>query len=417
MSNVCLDNNFPNLYCFLMKSVYFFLVLLCVFSSCKKEETLSIDREDLFSLDIGRLEDQLGLYDLQDDRGRPRADLAMRDGFFYITDAIGQKVVQFNSYGQLLFMIYNEETNPPPLSLKPLELGGIVTRWAASYPFREPGLITVDSRKHIYVQDLLPPERRGFDRENQALLESTILHFDAEGRFVEYLGQEGIGGTPFPRVEDIYVSVRDELAVVCRLPTGWNVYWFDSKGALLYSIRIANDAVPLPPDWPTVIPSLDAVVAAPDERKLYLKVDYYRDTFDESTNTRTGNENDSSMLWIMNVEDGSWDDRVELPFYEYSYTENNRRQTIQMFYSLLGIIRGGRIFLSIPVEGGYSLLIMSAGGSEHSQGFIKVDDDELQFNAFDLSGDGILSALLVDDWKAKLVWWRTDRIVGGEIAP
>lgn len=391
----------------------FVLVFAVGLAACSRgEEVPSISREDLFSLDIGRLEDQLALYNLQDDRGLRRTVLTMRDGFFYLSDGAGEKIVRFNSYGELLFMIYNEETNPPPLSLKPLETGGIVTRWAASYPLREPGEIIVDSRKHIYVRDILPPERRGSDGESKALLDSIILHFDAEGRFIEYLGQEGIGGTPFPRIEGIYSSVRDELAVVCRIPTGWNVYWFDAAGALLYLVRLRNDAVPVPPDWPEVIPSLDAIAAAPDERKLYLKVDYYRDTYDESTNTRTGNEPDSSLLWFMDVEDGSWTGTLELPFYEYAYTEKNRRVSVRMFYSLLGLIRGGRVFLSVPVEGGYALLIMSADGREHRRGFIRVADDELQFNAFDLSGEGILSALLVDDWKAKLVWWRTDKFIG-----
>jgi hypothetical protein len=389
--------------------------ILGVSGCTAREEIPAIGREDLFSLDIGRLEDQLALYKLQDDRGTRRTDLAMRDGFFYIADGAGEKVVRFNSYGELLFMIYNEDTNPPPLSLKTLEPGKILTRWAVPYPLREPGEIVVDSRRHIYVRDLLPPERRGLDGESRALLDSTILHFDEEGRFLEYLGQEGIGGSPFPRIEGIYCSREDELAVVSRLPTGRRIYWFSAGGTRLFLVNLPESAVPLPPDWPDLIPSLDAVAAAPDERKLYLKVDYYRDTFDESTNTRTGNEPAASLLWIMNVEDGSWEGRVELPFYEYSYTEENRRVRVRMFYSLLGIIRDRRVFLSIPVEGGYSLLIMNPreGGEGHRRAFIRVEDGELQFNAFDLSGEGILSALLLDEWQAKLVWWRTDKFTGG----
>jgi hypothetical protein len=390
--------------------------LILLLTSCPgREEIPSITREDLFTLDIGRLEDQIALYDLTDNRGRRRADLAMRDGFFYLSDGTGQKVVRFTSYGELLFMIYNEESNPPPLSLKPLEAGGIVTRWAVPYPLREPGDLTVDSRKHIFVQDLLPPERRGFDGEHQALLENTILHFDAEGRFLEYLGQEGIGGTPFPRIEGLYTSRGEELAVVCRLPAEWRIYWFDAAGTLLYLVRLPPGSVPVPPDRPEAIPSLDTVAVAPDERKLYLKVDYYRDTFDESTNTRTGNEPDSSVLWIMNVDDGSWEGALELPFYEYSYTEQNRRVTVRMFYSLLGLSQGGQVFLSVPVEGGYSLLIMNAalgGEGEQRRAFIRVAAEELQFNAFDLSAEGILSALLLDEWNAKLVWWRTNRFMG-----
>ena len=389
-------------------------LLFCIFyTSCPRiRQISSVAREDLFSLDIGRMEDQIAMFSMEGDQGIRHSGMVMRDGFFYISDGNGRKILRFNSYGDLLFMIYNEELNPPPISLKPLQ-AGLVTRWAVSYPLQEPGVITVDSRKHIYVRDKLPYERHNFDVENRAYLDSIILHFDADGRFIEYLGRDGIGGSPFPNIEAIYVSAQDDLAVVCRLPTGWNIYWFDAGGAFQFLIQLKNEAIPVPPDRDMVIPSVDNIVAAPDSRMLYVKVDYYRDTYDESTNTRTGNEPDSSVVWIMNAENGVWEEKniIEIPFYEYTYTERNRRVTTRVFYSMMGVIRDGKIFLSFPVENGYSLLLLSSGG-EQQQRLIEVGNDELQFNIFNLSMDGILSGLLVDEWQVKLVWWRTDRLSG-----
>jgi hypothetical protein len=399
-------------------SVFPLLASLCIlfFAACSGDDIASIDREDLFSLDIGRLEDQIALYNLEGDKGVRLTDFAMRDGLFYISDGNGEKIVRYNSYGDLLFMIYNEETNPPPLTLRAnIEDSAMVTRWAFPYPLRQPGIIAVDSRKHIYGEDKLPYERHSVDTESKALLDSIILHFDADGRFIEYLGQEGIGGSPFPRIVGLFTSLRDELAVVCRLPTGWNIYWYDSSGALLYLVQLKNTAIPVPPDWTPVSPSVDTIAVSPDSRRLFIKVDYYRDTFDESTKTRTGNEPDSSFLWIMNVEDGTWSGNMELPFFEYAYDESGRTVSARMLYSLLGVIRNGGVFLYFPVETGYSLLFLDANsgaGGERRRGFIRVDNEELQFNIFDLSADGILSALLVDNWQAKLVWWRTDKILG-----
>jgi hypothetical protein len=143
-------------------------------------------------------------------------------------------------------------------------------------------------------------------------------------------------------------------------------------------------------------------------------VDYYRNTYDESTNMRTGIIQDSSVIWIMNVEDGLWEKYVDVPFFEYSFMEQNRRITSRMLYSMLGVIKNGRIFLIFPVEGGYSILIITSESGtlgEQHQGFIRVDDEELQFNVFSLSADGILSGLLADDWQVKLVWWRTDKFL------
>jgi hypothetical protein len=392
------------------------LALGVLISGCGREAPVpSAVREDLFTLDIGRLEDQIALYDLEGGGGTRPADVAMRDGLFYISDGNGGKILRYNSYGNLLFMIYNEETNPSPITLQPLQGERVTTRWAVSYPLLEPGKITVDSRKHIFVRDRLPYERHGYDPDGRSLLDNSVLHFDADGRFVEYLGREGIGGSPFPKIEGLFISRRDELAVVCRLSSGWNVYWFDGEGKLLFIVQLKNGAVPVPPDREAVIPSLDAIVAAQDSRKLYIKVDYYRDIFDESTNTRTGNEPDSSVIWIMNAENDSWEKTMDVPFFEYTYTEQNRRLTSRMFYSLLGVMKEERIFLTVPAEGGYSVLLLypdPASGTGQQRGFIQVRDEELYFNAFDLSEEGILSGLLLDDWKVKLVWWRTDKFIG-----
>jgi hypothetical protein len=394
----------------------FFSLFALLLGACSKGDVTPIAREDLFTLEIGRMEDQIALYNLEGDKGIRRTDFTMRDGLFYISDGNGEKIVRYNSYGDLLFMIYNDETNPQPLTLKTnVEDSAKVTRWAFLYPLREPGEIAVDSRKHIYAEDHLPHERYSVDVESRALLDSIILHFDADGRFIEYLGQEGIGGSPFPRITGVYISVRDELAVVCRLPTGWNIYWYDSAGTLLYLVHLKNSAVPVPPDWPEVSPSVDGIMAAPDSRRLFLKVDYYRDTFDESTNTRTGNEADSSVLWVMNVEDGSYAGRMEVPFFEYSFTENGRTVNSRTLYTMLGVIKNGGVFFYFPVETGYSILFLNTNagsGGDPRRGFIQVDSGELQFNTFDLSAEGILSALLVNNWEARLVWWRTDKFLG-----
>ncbi|MDR0456848.1 MAG: hypothetical protein LBH20_09230, partial [Treponema sp.] len=130
------------------------------FAACTPSNVDSIQRENLFSLDIGPMEDQIALYSLGGDGRLRHIELAMRDGFFYIADNNGGKIVRYNSYGDLLFMIYNDETNPEPVGLKTrVEDGAQVTRWAYSYPLQSTGKIAVDSRKHIYVEERLPHER------------------------------------------------------------------------------------------------------------------------------------------------------------------------------------------------------------------------------------------------------------------
>ncbi len=381
-------------------------------SSCVLRDAPSVDRENLFTLSIGRLEDQIDLFGLE---GRPRAlktRLVMRDGIVYISDGNGAKVVRFTSYGDLLSMIYDPDSNPPPLTLKTeFDDSDVVTRRAIAYPLNVPGELTVDSRKHLYVEDRLPPDRRTYDADRRSLLDGVVLHFDQDGRFLEYLGQEGVGGSPFPLIIGLEVSVNDEIAVICRLSTGWDVYWFDSDGNPLYIVHVDRDELPVPKGR-DARPSLDTIVAAPDGRRLYLKVDYYRETMDESTETQAGIGYDGSLVWVMNVEDGSFLESLEVPAFERTEIENDKRVVSERIYSFIGAARGGRLFFSAPDEGGYALLLLQTGSRDQKRGFVRVDDDELMFNAFHLSSDGILSALLASEFEAKVVWWRTDRFIG-----
>lgn len=388
------------------------MLAVFVFASCSQDDIRSISRENLFTLDIGRLEDQIDLINFEGEPSIEKNRITMRDGLFYISNGKGDRVTRYTSYGDLLFMIFNEETNPPPLTLPidPPETEH-VTRWASVYPLQEPGEITVDSRKHIYVEDRLPRDRHTFDQESRALLDSTVLHFDTNGKFVEYLGREGLGGSPFSRIISMHTTVNDEIAVLCRLPQGWNIYWFNVDGTLLYSIPISSSTLPVLTDQ-ELFPSVDSISIAPDARKVFIKIDYYRSTFDESTETKTGVAFDSSVIWVMNVESGIYESIIEIPLFEQTYTEANRKYTESLIYSMVGVVENGWVFLSIPADNGYSLLVVREQSPEQRRGFIQVDNDELYFNAFNVSPDGILSGLLADDWQAKIVWWRSDNLIG-----
>jgi hypothetical protein len=396
-----------------MKNYNFILFVCCVsiFVSCAKSKNLSIEREDLFSFDIGRLEDELDMFDLEGARSLRKTALKMRDGFFYISNGNGEKIARYNSYGDLLFLIYNEETNPPPLTLREKTEGSAVTRWSYKWPLREPGSITVNSQKHIFVEDRLAPERHSFDTEQKTILDRLVLHFDTDGKFVDYLGQEGKGGTPFPRIENIFTSESDDLVVVCQLPAGRRVFWYDSSGNQIYDIIFSDDVLPIPPGRFGLMPSLDTISIAPDERKIYLKVDYYREIMDESTNTLSGRESDRSCLWIINAGDASFSGSIDIPFFETYSSTNNRRINENLLYSMFGVMDGGRVFFYYPIETGFSILILDADDSnEQRRGIINVSDDELLYCAFDVSSNGILSALLSSNYDVKLVWWRTDKL-------
>jgi hypothetical protein len=377
-------------------------------SSCKKPRQVvasTVERDNMFTLPIGRMEDQIDLFDISGERSNNLSCIAMRDGLFYISNGNGQKISRYTSYGDILFMIYNEETNPPPLTLKKRE--GDATKWCTTYPLEEPGLLAVDSRKNIYVVDKYP-DNAGYTTEGGVLRDRVVLHFDENGDFVEYLGREGVGGSPFAHVEGIYTTVNNELAVVTRTSTGWNIYWYDAQGMELYYLPLSLNDIPGPKgSTPAAIVSVDSICAAPDARRLYVKADYYKEIVDASTGAQEGTACDSSLVWVLDVETGRWLYGVDAPL----YSSNGYKQ----FYTMLGASDNARVFLSFPMEKGYSLVILSCSRQKQGlekQCFIQVNPAELQYCNFNVSHDGILTALLATKNQARIVWWRTNRLLG-----
>jgi hypothetical protein len=396
-------------------SVFFIgiaLGALFVLSGCAARDT-TLKREDLFTLDIGRLEGEIDLYnDLANGQGQ-KSSIAMTDGLFYITNSAGQKITRYNSYGDLLFMIFNEETNPPLLDLQTVdEMTPAITRWAISYPLQNPGAIAIDSKKNILVADRLTSDRHRYDRENDMLYDSLLLRFDANGQFVEYLGRQGKGGSPFPHIEGIYLSLNDDIAVVSRTGNDYIVYWFSSGGVLQYEIAFKNSGIPVPENREELLVSLGGIAIAPDEKIIYVKVDYYREIFDTTTETRSGTILDGCSLWLFSVDRNRYIDETEVPFYENNTTINGRRASEELFYTMLGALKNREVVFYFPTMSGYSILSLKADGNaqQRKRGFINVDDEELEYSDFTLSSNGIISALLSTEWEAKVVWWRTDML-------
>jgi len=387
-------------------------ILLVLLASCARNGKSVPPREDLFLLDIGPMEDQLSLFVFPDDPGMPRASVAMRDGFFYVSDGEGRKIVRYNSFGDMIFLIYNDETNPEPSDLKiRTEEDGRMTRWAFSFPFLSPGKIAVDSRRHIFVEEILPEQRHGFDAENQALLDGVVLHFDHEGRFVDFIGQGGPGGGPFPKIVGIHVSANDEIAVVARTSTGWDVFWYNPDGEQMFLVPLQNDAIPAPPDVDSFLASIASVMVAPDSRTLYVKVDYYREIYEPLTGNLTGIETLNPLVWILDVQEGAYSGFVSVPFYEMAETERGRGIEVNLPYSMLGVVEGGAMLFGILVDDGYALLRMDSSGEGLRRGFIGIGEDRGVFNSFHLSPEGVLSALLADEWTTAVSWWRMERFM------
>jgi hypothetical protein len=399
------------------------LVALSLLSCARGEKpSVAVKREQLFTLGYGQTEDQIDLFQVEGDEASQKTRIAMREGIFYIANGAGYKVTRLSSFGSPLSMIYNAERNPEPVILKRAAPGSgdaaaadAAARKAVPYPFRAIGEIAVASDQTIYVEDRLPPERRAQDKESGALLDRVVLRFGKDGKYLDYLGQEGIGGTPFPYVIGVYAASSDDCVVVAMTQSAWLTYWFDAKGLLVGSARLMRDDLPLPDKGSGLIASLDKIVPDTEGRYLLFKVDYYKESIDPSTKSSSGIEFASSWLYRMSLRDGSYSDRWLIPAVEATVKDGRDGQPIR--YSrvpeFLGAAGNALFFMLADDEGKTYVSTFDRTTRAIVRFGIDISSDELYFNAYFLSREGILCALLGTKYEARVVWWRFDKIIGG----
>ena len=358
------------------------------------------------------MEDQIDLFYIPGVPFNPNNRIYLRAGRIYVTNGNSFKVMEFTSYGDLVFLLQNAELNPKPVVLEALEGNAELTnRMARSYPFNSVGFLVVDSEKNFYVEDAVPPDNREIDGTYEILLYKRIIKFDRQGNFVHYLGQEGTGGTPFPYIDRIFVTADDELVVVTRMFTSWVVFWYNSEGRLLYRVQIEQENLPKNRnDFSAII----RIFPDFNNRDLLIHIDYFEEEIIASTGTRNAIRNHLSRIYRYNLEEEEYADYFDLP------EKGTLRQVIGAAeqevaapsFELLGVGETGHFFFLRPAETGlYELMILTEQGKVEARRYLKVEDSELYYKTFNVSEDGVVAAMFCFDDEVRVVWWRSDRLL------
>lgn len=380
---------------------------LLIFSCGKNSDLSSIHREEKFTLDYGSLEDQINLFDLNS-TGEINTRIAMRDGFFFISNGKSKKILQMNSYGDLLTLYYNPKTNPAPLFDEGVfdDASKYSTRKTVSYPFYEPSFLMPDSRLRFYVVETLPKERHEVaDGKN---LRQVVLRFDSDS-FVDYIGQQGHGGTPFPYIKNIYTTSDDSLFVVCIVSEGLQVFCYNSDGNLLHDIIVRHSDVP---DYGEVkagvtrFVEVENIVPDFNSARLFIKADFYENSIDSKGQGGVGEV--LTVIFPYDLSNGTYGKPIEIPPYEESITQGFAKQTYKLSYDFMGVSDSSWLFFTIAVDSGFVVQMVHADSSRIVRRLLSYDTKNTVYSAFNLSVSGIISALLAGQESAKVVWWRTD---------
>ncbi len=389
--------------------------------SCTREGGgIAVGRQTLFSLAYGPGENQIVFSDSTRVREEIKTRITMREGIFLVSNGSGTRVTRFSSFGDILSMIYNSERSPKPFFLSAIdsrqrpestEIG--IGRFAAAYPLRQNGELAMDSSQNLYVEDRTGEAERAIEPDTSDILDRIVLKFDRAGRSLGYLGQEGMGGTPFHPISAIHVNETDDCIVLSSSETEWFAHWFDKRGTLIKSLKIRRDALPLPVGSGDLIPSLDGMAPDIKERNLILKIDYYAPLRDKVTGASIGLEYRSSWLHSLRLEDASTAFRIEIPSPGGMETGSSGKQPADRLAipAFLGLA-GNEVFLmSILSDGTTRISALNRSSRSLIRYDLRIVPEEMRYASFFVSREGILCALLASDHGADIVWWRFDKLL------
>lgn len=381
-------------------------------TSCNQNDRIeSLQETDLFTISYGNFEEQLAVADLNT-VGNVRYGLAMRDGFFYIVDGEGKKTMELNSYGDLLTLFYNEDSKTADLINKSEKNNSSVHR-EIGFPFDYPGMIAVDSKKCIYTVCTIPKNRQELNAEGY-LCSQTVLRFDRDGTNVDYIGQQGPGGTPFPLIKNIYTTKKDELVVICNSDNGFISYWFDKDGALKYTIYINSDNIPAVGSFDSKTDSyftIENIIPDQNDYKFYVYVNYYNSFVDDDSMIMSGINYVQTLLYTLNCDTETFEDTVSIPPYEESVVVDYSKLTYKIPYDFMGITEDGWKYFIIKTSTGFNIEMLQSESQKILRRQLSFNHtDNLYYNMY-LSSNGIIAALYLDKDQASVVWYRTDKLI------
>jgi hypothetical protein len=396
------------------------VISVLLLAGCQKKGIEELVSSELFSLSFGKMEDQVDLFQFEAAKVVRKNTVCMRDGWFYVANGNAGKIMVFSSYGDLIFLLYNPRTNPVPTVLGPVDQNAgndVSTRGSVAYPFVDIGEIAVASDKTLYVEDAVAEAKEVKDAEKGVVLSRVILRFDRKGKPLGYIGQEGIGGTPFPYVSALHVAAADQLVVVCRLPEAWEVFWYSREGVLLHQVELDSRNLPVQAAK-GMTPVLVNILPDQQSPLLYLVIYSYKVSTDPGAADTPAQDGVVGRAYTLDLRTGKYDSSfVEFP-QNLPRKERSGLKTTEIPSppsELVGVSTSGYFYLLAYSDTNlYTLIILDPAGKVRAQRHMVIEDSELIYRDTHLSSTGIVYGLLADRTRAHISWWRSDMLLNRE---
>lgn len=392
------------------KQLLLFFTILTIFSCKENVKKSLLVKEDKFTLPIGNMDNELDFFSREGVQFSLKSDIAMKNGLFYISNGNGKKVMKFNSYGNLLNKISPSRQSES-------------SHYDGSWTFNQLGSIAINSKDYIYTEDTIEYEvafvddfidksgdltDKKDDYNSHILNEKIVSIFDNEGRYINYIGQEGLAGTPFPFIYDLFVDSMDRVIVITQTTYYWSVYRFSNEGDLIDRHNIDLDNLPQLEDKEDGITQINSIKPDRDKERVLVELTFYKKIYEEKTGAVVSMELETSRVYYYDLKTGSYISWMEIP------TRINEESGFEMPNTLLDIVKGKYLYFISLSENGKSnfLTITNENGYIIGTYDLKVDNSNIIYSSYYTSyKDGILAGLHCTDYAGAITLWRTDKIL------
>lgn len=393
-----------------LKSIIVLIILLL--ASCKENLNQEIlPKEDKFTLPIGNMDNELDFFSREGIPFSLKSDIIMKNGIFYISNGNGKKIMKFNSYGNLLKKI------------SPARHSESASHYDGSWTFNELGVITINSEDYIYaedtveyeinfIEDYIDKSRDTSEKKDNydlhVLNERIISIFDNDGKYINYIGQDGLGGKPFPFINNIFTDNQDRLIVVTQTTYYWTIYRFTKDGDLIDRHNIDLDNLPQLENEDESITQINSIIPDREKERALVELTFYNKVYDEKTKAVVSMELKTSRVYYFDLKTKSYISWMEIP------SKKNEESGFILHNALLDIIRGKYLYFISQSEDGTTnfLTITNENGYIIGEYDLAVDNSNIIYSSFYTSSpDGILSGLHCTDYAGAVSLWRTDKIL------
>ena len=378
---------------------------MAVLAACAARTPVELVGDELFSLGIGPLDEQLDLVRVAGVPAPHATRVAMRDGLFYIANGNARKVMQLSSHGDLLLLIYDPARNPEPVGLAPGG-SGAATRTAVEHRFRELSHIAVDNRRRILVVDAAGDEAAvGYGQ--------LVKRFGPDGSYLDAIGREGAGGTPFPFVERVTVMADDTLVVTARTDLRWVTYWYDADGRLQERLELEH-AGRLGDEPGLVIRDLLPLLSR--QRLLVFVESWAQENGGDGAADGAGRRGNGAVPGVRLYDVASRSVVAAFALPEAGPPRGAAQVGSEPLagprYHPLGVTADGLLYLSRRDDDRTrSLLVLSRNGRVLVRRQWVLDETGLGYVTLGMNESGVLYGLLGAGDRARMVWWRGDLLV------